>query len=489
MKGVTIIQADGTPESAPGSQLTAADLAPGSSGFADPSEAPVIGNQGTASTVSIQYDRPWRGGNDNNFNDQVTQTSGSPLAIEVFEGPLLTVTPTASATTVPAGSTVSFSATYEPSNVSGVTYNWSFDGGAANSTASAPTVTFNTGGTYKVTVQVSDDEGGGGVGAIPITVTSSTPSPSNNNGPPSGPHNGGGKGGQVPRKHQSGNGGHGHNGSNNNGSTGPHHSTTPTSASHGGTTPTGSGGSGTTTPGPGSPSSSPTPPATTHSVTPKSRVRHQTSHLKAAPPPAPGAQAPVVTGQLVSDVTPLPAGESPLVHVEAGVVATSQAARTRSGGSLARPDRRGARGYRAARPRGTPRTARKARLADTALRELTQPRIFMPVPYAFTTHDIDQAIYHVANALQIPVLILALLALAAVIYEFGAYLIELRGRRRRVFARISASAEQARRALFANDRSGAGAAARGVARSQVMADTLAFIVKQRPNPRRRSPDQ
>jgi len=47
------------------------------------------------------------------------------------------------------------------------------------------------------------------------------------------------------------------------------------------------------------------------------------------------------------------------------------------------------------------------------------------VPYAFTTHDIDQAIYHVANALQIPVLILALLALAAVIYEFGAYLIEL----------------------------------------------------------------
>jgi hypothetical protein len=337
VKGVTIIQADGTPESAPGSQLTAADLAPGSSSFADPSEAPVIGNQGTPSTVSIQYDRPWRGGNDNNFNDQVTQTSGSPLAIEVFEGPLLTVTPTASATTVPAGSTVGFSATYEPSNVSGVTYNWSFDGGAANSTASAPTVTFNTGGTYKVTVQVSDDEGGGGVGAIPITVTSSTSPTGNDNGPPRGPNNSGGKGGQVPRKHQRGNGGHGHNGNNNNGSTGPHHSTSPTSASHGGTTPTGSGGSGTTTPGPGSSSSSPAPPAPTHSVTPRSRGRQQTPHLKAAPPPAPGAQAPVVTGQLVSDVTPLPAGESPLVHVEAGVVATSQAARTRSSGSLVGP--------------------------------------------------------------------------------------------------------------------------------------------------------
>jgi biopolymer transport protein ExbB/TolQ len=106
----------------------------------------------------------------------------------------------------------------------------------------------------------------------------------------------------------------------------------------------------------------------------------------------------------------------------------------------------------------------------------------MPVPYAFTTHDIDQAIYHVANALQIPVLILALLALAAVIYEFGAYLIELRGRRRRVFARISSSAEQARRALFAHDRSGAAAAASGVARSQVMAETLAFIVKNARTP-------
>lgn len=334
VKGVTIIQADGTPESATSSQLTAADLTPGSTDFADPSEAPVLGNQGTPSTVSIQYDRPWRGGNDNNFNDQVTQTSGSPLAIEVFEGPLLTVTPTASATTVPAGSTVSFSATYEPSNVSGVTYNWSFDGGAVNSTTSAPTVTFNTAGPYKVTVQVSDDEGGGGVGAIPITVTSSTPPPSSKQkGPPHGPDKGDGKGGQVPGKHRSGNGGHGHNGSHSNGSSGGKHSSSPTSASNAGTTPAGSGGSGTTTSASTTSTPAVTPPATTHSVTPKSRGRQRASHVKAPPPPAPGAPAPVVTGQLVSDVTPLPAGESPLVHVEAGVVATSQAARTRSGGS------------------------------------------------------------------------------------------------------------------------------------------------------------
>ena len=329
VKGVTIIQADGTPESAPGSQLTAADLAAGSTDFTDPSEAPVIGNQGTASNESIQYDRPWRGGGDNNFNDQVTQTSGSPLAIEVFEGPLLTVNPSASATTIPAGSTISFSATYEPSNVSGVNYNWSFDGGAANSTASAPTVTFNTGGTYKVTVQVTDDQGGGGVGAVTVMVTSSTPPTSNNNGPPTGPTNSGAKHGQVPGKHQSGNGGQKHNGSPSNGSTGGHHSTTPRPPSHSGTTP---GGSGATTPTAGSSSPQGPAPANSHSAAPKSN-QHATSHLRAAPPPAPGAQAPVVTGQLVSDVTPLPAGESPLVHVEGGVVATSQAARTRSSAS------------------------------------------------------------------------------------------------------------------------------------------------------------
>ncbi|MGZ4181022.1 MAG: PKD domain-containing protein [Solirubrobacteraceae bacterium] len=338
VKGVTIIQADGTPETAPGSQLTAADLAPGSTDFADPSEAPVIGNQGTASDESIQYDRPWRGGGDNNFNDQVTEPAGSPVALEVFEGQLLTVTPQASATTVPAGGSVSFNATFEPSNVSGVTYSWNFDGGAANSTASAPTVTFTTGGTYKVTVQVTDDEGGGGAASIPVTVTSRNQPPSgNDNGPPTGPHNSGGNGGQVPRKHRRGNGGQGHNGSTKHGSTGGQHSNSTTSASHGGTTPAASTGPGTTTPAQEPSSPTVTRPAKTHSAAPPTRDRQQTPHLKAAPPPAPSVQAPVVTGRLVSDVTPLPAGESPLVRLEAGVPATSQAARSRVGGSPVGP--------------------------------------------------------------------------------------------------------------------------------------------------------
>ena len=94
-----------------------------------------------------------------------------------------------------------------------------------------------------------------------------------------------------------------------------------------------------------------------------------------------------------------------------------------------------------------------------------------------TTHDIDQAIFRVANALQVPVLIAALLALALVVYELGSYLIELRGRRRRVFSKLSTSAERARNALLSGDRAGAIAALRGAARSPVMQRTLAFMVE------------
>lgn len=97
--------------------------------------------------------------------------------------------------------------------------------------------------------------------------------------------------------------------------------------------------------------------------------------------------------------------------------------------------------------------------------------------FALSTHDIDQAIFRVASVLQVPVLILALLALAIVIYETGSYVVELRGRRRRVFSKLSRVAEQARQALLANDREGAASAVKGVARSPAMADTLGFIVE------------
>jgi biopolymer transport protein ExbB/TolQ len=95
---------------------------------------------------------------------------------------------------------------------------------------------------------------------------------------------------------------------------------------------------------------------------------------------------------------------------------------------------------------------------------------------ALTSHDIDEVIFHVASVLQVPVLILALLALAAVIFELGSYAVELRGRSRRRFSALSEAAEKARQALVGGNRAGAAAAVSGVARSSAMRRTLDFIV-------------
>jgi biopolymer transport protein ExbB/TolQ len=95
---------------------------------------------------------------------------------------------------------------------------------------------------------------------------------------------------------------------------------------------------------------------------------------------------------------------------------------------------------------------------------------------ALTTHDIDEVIFHVSSVLEVPVLILALLALALVIFELGSFLVELMGRRRRHFSTLSAAAQRARSALGAGDRTAAQRALDNVALSPAMAGTLAFIV-------------
>jgi len=118
------------------------------------------------------------------------------------------------------------------------------------------------------------------------------------------------------------------------------------------------------------------------------------------------------------------------------------------------------------------RAARKL----TEARWLARPsmRSLSPI-LALSSHDIDEAIFHVASVLEVPVLILALLALAMVILELGSFVIELRRRRRRRFTALSSGAERAREALAIDDRRGAAAALHGLARSAAMADTLAFI--------------
>lgn len=105
-----------------------------------------------------------------------------------------------------------------------------------------------------------------------------------------------------------------------------------------------------------------------------------------------------------------------------------------------------------------------------------------PHIFALSTHGIDNAIYHVANVLQVPVLVLALLALAVVVLELGSFLVEVRGRRRRRFATLRTGAEAARAALDQNDRQAAAAAALGIAKSQAMTNTIQFIVEQARSP-------
>jgi biopolymer transport protein ExbB/TolQ len=106
----------------------------------------------------------------------------------------------------------------------------------------------------------------------------------------------------------------------------------------------------------------------------------------------------------------------------------------------------------------------------------------MKLPFALTTHSIDTAIFHVASALQVPVLIFALIALALVIYELGRFAIEAFERRGRRFSTLAIDVQEARAALLADDRAAAGQAMEGVARNSAMATTLAFILDHAQDP-------
>jgi len=120
-------------------------------------------------------------------------------------------------------------------------------------------------------------------------------------------------------------------------------------------------------------------------------------------------------------------------------------------------------------------------VAPAAIRQLSSASVTITASvlptYALSTHDVNNVIFRVASVLQVPVLILALLALAVVIFELGSYAVEMRGRRRRRFDVLSRDADQARAALLVGDRARAAAAVKDVARSPAMAGTLAFIIE------------
>jgi len=97
------------------------------------------------------------------------------------------------------------------------------------------------------------------------------------------------------------------------------------------------------------------------------------------------------------------------------------------------------------------------------------------VSYALSTHGIDNVIFKVADALEVPVLVLALLALAVVILELGTFAVEVRARWGRKVDLESAAAD-ARKALLAGDLDGASRATADVARSGPMAAALSVII-------------
>lgn len=323
--GVTVLNGDGSPETNSGSQLTAADLAPpGQTDFDNPDEGPVVAALGSAN----RYDRPWRGsagGTDYDFLDEVVQSVNGqpqPITIEVFEGPLLTVTAHASQTTVPAAATVTFSATVTGQDDGGLSYSWSFDGAAPNSTSGSPQVTFLNQGQFNVTVQVTDTAGGGGVASIPITV-----------GTPPAPATGGHKqkGAGTNRKSHSPTGpkrSSGHHAGGPAGKSKSGQSTTPakTTTSTTGGAATQPGATGTTTTTPASPTTSTTTATPQPTTTPRAPRKRATAPRTRPSTPVPLA-GPRVTGLLISEVTPVPAAISPLVRTVPAAVVTAPPAR------------------------------------------------------------------------------------------------------------------------------------------------------------------
>jgi biopolymer transport protein ExbB/TolQ len=97
---------------------------------------------------------------------------------------------------------------------------------------------------------------------------------------------------------------------------------------------------------------------------------------------------------------------------------------------------------------------------------------------------IEDVVFDVANALRVPVLVLALAALAIVIVELGSLVVEMARRRRRDTDRLEQAAEAVRTAQGDDAQAKALLTLQGAAASDAMVATLARLVGQarEPNP-------
>ncbi len=88
---------------------------------------------------------------------------------------------------------------------------------------------------------------------------------------------------------------------------------------------------------------------------------------------------------------------------------------------------------------------------------------------------LEEVIFDVSEALRVPVLVLVVLALAVVLVELGAFVVELVRRRRRDTARLERAASGAKEALARGDVPAAQGLLWQVAASDAMASTLGVI--------------
>jgi biopolymer transport protein ExbB/TolQ len=100
----------------------------------------------------------------------------------------------------------------------------------------------------------------------------------------------------------------------------------------------------------------------------------------------------------------------------------------------------------------------------------------MTLPTPLPIAAIEDVVFDVVDALRVPVLIAALIALALVLVELGALAVELRRRRRQDAAALERAAVAVRDAPDDQQRAGAVLALELVASSNHMAKTLALLV-------------
>ncbi len=95
---------------------------------------------------------------------------------------------------------------------------------------------------------------------------------------------------------------------------------------------------------------------------------------------------------------------------------------------------------------------------------------------------VEEVLFDVAEALRIPVLVLALLALAVVVFELGGMIAELVRRRGRGVQKLDRAVGEARKALAGGDTVKAKLSLSPVAASRSMRGVLGSIVDQRQQP-------